>query len=153
MKALLLIALVGALLVPSAIHAQDAIFVNPGVKAGYTFGDRGGFTLGLEVSVTAYWSSTKILGAALDYDYTPAADRHAFHIGAEGSVDFIGLEVGPTWIREKGRDDVGVTITPYLGIVAYPYYSLTLLRDSSPLHQAGIYAKLPIRVYGLIHFL
>ena len=153
MKALLPIALVMALLAVSAARAQDAIFVNPGVKAGYTFGDRGGFTIGLEVSVTAYWSSTKILGAALDYDYCTGAERHRFHIGAEGSVSFVGLQAGPTWVREKGRDDLGLTITPYFGIVAYPYYSLTLLRNAPPLHETGIFAKLPIRVYGLVHYL
>ena len=153
MKSILPIALLGAFLAVSSARAQDAIFINPGVKAGYTFGDRGGFTVGLELSVTAYWSSTKILGAALDYDYCASAERHKFHIGAEGSVDFMGLDAGPTWVREKGRDDFGVTITPYFGLVAYPYYSLTLLRHSPPLHETGIYAKLPIRVYGLIHYL
>jgi hypothetical protein len=153
MNRFILIALLGALCAVSTARAQDAIFVNPGVKLGYTFGDRGGFTLGLEVSVTAYWSSTRILGATLDYDYCGAAERHKFHLGAEGSVDAIGLDVGPTWVREKGRDDFGATITPYFGLIAFPYYSLTILRDSPPLHEAGVYGKLPLRVYGLIHIL
>ncbi len=148
MKTLLLLTILMAL--ASAAHAlgQNSVYVNPGIKVGYTFGDRGGLTFGLELSVTQYQSRGMLLGGVIDYDYTPASGMHKTHLGAEGSVWGLGLDLGPTWVIGNGKSGLGATFTPFVGLVAYPYYSFTAMVGMENIHEAGAYLKPPIHVSG-----
>jgi len=148
MKTVPLLALLMTLAAAPHALGQKSVYVNPGIKVGYTFGGSGGFTFGLELSVTQYQSRGLILGGVIDYDYTPASGMHKTHLGAEGSVWGLGVDVGPTWVSRKGVSGLGATFTPFVGLVAYPYYSFTVAEGMENIHEAGAYLKPAIHVYG-----
>ena len=60
----------------------------------------------------------------------------------------MGLDVGPTFIWEDGKFSAGLGITPYTGIVAIPFLTLTIRYPGSLLFEAGGSLKAPISVYN-----
>ena len=127
-------------------HATDfRTFVNPGIKLGYTFGDQRGFTLGFECSITRMVGDRFSYGGVASVDFCRQLIR--VHTGMQASWG-IGVEWGPTFIRDGSESQFGHSLTPFLGIVAYPYYTMTFRGESPTLYEVGSYVKVPIRVAG-----
>jgi len=137
------------------LFSQDErIWFNPGMKIGYTFGENGGFTWGYEMSITYQQAKTigniKIpyyTGLVIDIDY--CNDIKKIHLGAE-FASVAGICIGPTWITENGKTEVGFSIIPYTGLFLYPYYSFTYRSEKPNIHEIGGYLKLPITNYYTI---
>lgn len=132
-------------------HAQSDWYrcVSPGVKLGYTFGEGGGFTWGLEFSFTFINDELSSKGFVLDLDYTPTFTK--LHLGAQGSYRLVGADIGPTYLfdRTKKTHHYGLTATPFAGAILIPYASGTFLTDHSPIFEAGTYIKLPLPTEGM----
>ncbi len=123
-------------------------YVNPGIKLGYTFGEGGGFTWGVELSYTLTDLEYSSHGVVLDLDFTPTFTK--LHVGGQISYLFVGGEIGPTLLfdRTKGTHHFGVTATPFVGALLMPYVSGTYLVDRDPIFEAGAYGKLPMPTAG-----
>ena len=84
-------------------QSSAVTFFNPGMKAGYTFGEGGGFTLGLELSYTLGFTDKGIYGIVLDIDGWNNKVR--VHLGVEAQLIFVGMCIGPTLtFGHSGRD-------------------------------------------------
>ena len=135
--------------------AETAAQCNPcmsaGVKIGHSFGDNGGFTWGLELSISQWNYENRgagMIGAVLAWDMIGAQDLSRLHFGLQGggvySVGSAGAVAGPTLLFQKGEPvRAGVTLTPFLGVfTAHPYYSLTLAPGRT-YEELGLIAKAP----------
>jgi|JI8StandDraft_1071087.scaffolds.fasta_scaffold64284_2 hypothetical protein len=152
MKTLFATALVvfGMLACTPKVSAFDGMVnFNPGVKLGYTFGKQGGFTFGFEVSLTTNFTNKQIgvwSGVVLDVDF--CEDWTRIHTGFEASALGVGCDVGPSFILRNDTISYGVSIIPFLGVVAYPYYNYSYFENGLELHEVGSYFKLSMMVAG-----
>ncbi len=128
-----------------SLELSSQVVLNPGIKLGHTFGENGGFTWGLEVSLTS--GDGPWFGGVVDIDF--CKERTKFHIGFQGSM-IAGASLGPTFIVEKGETDVGISVVPFAGAILYPYYAFTLRPKKSVIHEAGGFLKVPIAVSGAL---
>jgi len=139
----------------NSLFAQnDRVWINPGLKLGYTFGENGGFTWGYELSITfqqetiiRYVKVPYCIGLVLDVDYCKNITKT--HFGAE-FASLGGLCVGPTWISEGGKTDLGFSIIAFTGVILYPAYTYTYRKEKQDIHEIGGYLKLPITDYYTI---
>lgn len=149
------------LTLPARVRAQCNPCVSAGVKIGHTFGPEGGFTWGLEASVSDWdWSGVMepvlMHGVVFSFDHNTDTDAEKLHIGFEiGAVISIastGLDLGPTIIFDRTKPTrLGFTLTPFLGaFTLHPYYSVTL-GSGDAIEEAGLIGKIPI-VTDPIHF-
>jgi hypothetical protein len=133
-------------------QSSTSVFVSPGISLAYTFGDKGGFTMGAEVSVTTLpTNASYFLGGLVNVDYCFGEQRTKAHLGLEGGGAIFGLDVGPSWVSDRGISDMGITISPFLGLVIYPYYSATLMFHGETIHEAGVWGKWPIPIVNNIN--
>lgn len=125
----------------------NSIYLNPGVKLGYQFGENGGFVYGFEVSVTTYTkSSFPLPGVVFNIDRCKGKTK--IHLGAQTSL-MLGMELGPTLYIDNDKQYWGVSTTIFGFVFAIPYYEYTYLFDTNNLHQIGLFGKVPIPVkYG-----
>ncbi len=89
---------------------NNRYFLNPGIKLGYTFGDHGGFTYGLEISyvqISGYNLAGLSVGPVFNIDFFDGMTR--IHLGVEGTLGQTaagaGLFAGPTLILKDGKKD------------------------------------------------
>ncbi len=133
---------------PCSLFAEDGYYLNPGIKFGYTFGENGGATVGIEVSYTRVGETSDrpfAYGILASVDYCKNADRVRYHIGGE----YLFLAIGPTMIVEAGAIDWGVNVTPYLWAIVVPYFNYTFrTAGHSNLSEVGGFLKIPIWVKG-----
>jgi hypothetical protein len=127
---------------------EDSAIVSPGVKLGYTFGEEGGFTFGIELSVLVRTgpSLSVVLahGPVLDLSWTWDG-IFVLHAGYELASVVLGVEAGPSLVVGRGGTRFGFGVTPWLGgIVVAPYYGHTFVVGAEPLDELGSYLKLPI---------
>lgn len=129
-------------------------WLSPGVKLGYTFGEKGGFTWGVEVSLTF---EQEVRGGTNYYGFVVSMDRcrdlWKIYLGVQGSIATrtffpVGLSAGPTLISENGDLDFGIGLIPFAGFILYPYYHFTYRLSRRSLHEIGGYLKIPIRIIG-----
>lgn len=126
----------------------DETIVSPGVKLGWTFGDRGGLTFGVEVTVlrSAGENARLVLahGPALNLSWS----RGRFHgrLGWEAVSWGFGLEGGPGIVRDADGTHLSLTISPWAGAFVVPYYAHTFVAGAAPVREAGLYGKLPLCV-------
>jgi hypothetical protein len=132
-----------ALLNLTKAFAEDRYFLNPGLKFGHTFGEKGGYTIGFEISHTRF-SSQRSFGMVASIDYCRNANRFRYHLGGE----YLAVAVGPTVIVEAESVDFGFNVTPYFGLFVIPYYNHTLRFTRNDLHELGAFLKFPILVKG-----
>ena len=125
--------------------AEFSTFVNPGIKFGYTFGEQRGFTIGFECSITRMVNDRFAYGAVAAADFCRQLIR--FHLGVQASTA-IGIEWGPTFIQDGSESEFGHSLTPFLGLVAYPYCTMTFRTHSPTLYEVGSYLKVPARMAG-----
>jgi hypothetical protein len=143
--------LLATFVLPTAAPAAD-LFVNPGVKIGWTFGR--GLTYGLELSfvwdVQSEWAERDFTslpyghGLVFDVD-TNFKGFWKAHAGYEAIGPFIGIDVGPTLVGDQGRVLFGLGITPWAGYDVIPYYTYTLaFGGEKNFHEMGTYLKVAI---------
>jgi hypothetical protein len=148
--------IIAILLACGTCVGQSLVTLNPGITIGHTFGDHGGLTLGVELSLVASKdldnSSLYALGAVASYNYCFGGDRHMLHLGAEVSSGIplgIGLDVGPTYVVGRRDQGFGVSATAYAFAVTIPYLDVTYLPGMNvTLTQLGMAGKLPIPLRG-----
>ncbi len=126
------------------------IYINPGVKFGYSFGDKGGFTYGLEVSITSsFTSSFGPFWGGFVFNTYKRKGKKSMHVGAQASYYGFGMDVGPTYVNDYGKMYSGYTITTFGGLIIIPYYSYSGFdNDSLTSHEIGTFVKMPLQVMG-----
>ncbi len=152
MKTLFATALVMLMMLASTptVCAYDGqIYLNPGFKLGYTFGNHGGFTYGFEVSVTtnfdnqqtAVWSGL-VVGVDFCKDWT------RLHTGVEASAMGFGFDVGPSFLYRNDTVSYGTSFIPFIGFGLYPYYNLSYFDNGFETREIGSYAKAGYLISG-----
>jgi len=120
---------------------SEIIFVNPGLKVGYTFGANGGFTFGYEVSIVAInLSNESRYGIVYDYDTFGVNSKH--HIGIEYMYQAGGIDIGPTFFSNNDFSKIGFSIIPSGGALILPYYNFTYIDQQTMFHEVGSYGKI-----------
>jgi hypothetical protein len=132
-------------LLPCKAYSQEtSTYLNPGFRLGYVFGETGGFTAGIEVSYT--WVNTNLAWGILS-----SADwcngRIKIHFGLEAARG-VGISIGPTITKNIDTVDYGFTLTPFGGVILYPFYSYTWRVTSASIQEAGVFIKVPILTSG-----
>jgi hypothetical protein len=148
MKAILLCTAAFLTLASSPLSAQEGwVIVSPGVKFGYTFGERSGWHTGFEVSVISWGGQREQIyyGALIAVEQFRGTTM--FHLGAEGGA-VAGASIGPSLLFRDGASDIAVTMTAYIGGILIPYVSATLPTRFESTYEAGTYLKIPITVRG-----
>lgn len=147
MRRTIVICLMVGLLSPLILKGQAHKYISPGIKLGYTFGPKGGFTFGLELSFIKWVNEEYMYGLVMDIDF--CKDRKKFHVG--GEIGYIyGIDLGPTiiWESDENNSDWGLTFTPYFGaIIPYLYLSYTYrFGKGASIYELGLFLKKPISV-------
>jgi hypothetical protein len=128
----------------SAQHPDFSADFSFGPKIGYTFGDPGSITLGLELS---YFPNDQELSDpyryGLTFDMTFWEDHFSMHLGAEIlALLFVGIDIGPTLISNYQSASIGLGAIAFAGLIGYPYYETVLFADIK--HESvGSYIKIP----------
>jgi hypothetical protein len=141
----LLIVVVFTVANASAQHPNVRADYSIGPKIGYTFGEPGGITLGLEVS---YFPNDQELDNlfryGLTFDATFWEDHFSLHLGAEAiAIVFLGMDIGPTLISDYRTASIGLGTIAFAGFLVYPYY--VMIHFANIEHRSvGGYLKLPI---------
>jgi len=116
------------------------VYVNPGIKLGYMFGEKGEFVFGFELSITSLDNKRDFIwGYVLDYDMTKKIKR--IHLGIEAYRMLLGLDVGPTFAWVEGERFLGFSLIPYGGALLYPFYNYTFLFPNTTFQEIGSYIK------------
>ena len=131
--------------------SADERFISPGIKLGYTFGQGGGFTTGIEVSYIV-WRNELPMAVVLNIDLCGREEKLEYqkiHLGWQIS-HVVGIEAGPTIIWDDGGASLGMTVTPFAGLVfPYGYYSYTLdFAGGRQRNEAGLLLKMPVALPG-----
>ncbi|HXG38856.1 MAG TPA: hypothetical protein VNL36_08825 [Bacteroidota bacterium] len=138
----------------SSTYGQS--FFNPGVKFSHTFGEQGGYTFGVEMSYTfASRGLNGLVGLVFSQDICFSANRRKAHFGVEyiPVPPFVGLQVGPSFLKDDHGSSVGFTTTLFSGAFLLPYAALTFQKKKSALFEAGTYLKIhfPLERISLVH--
>ncbi len=112
-----------------------------GPKIGYTFGNGGGFTGGVEVSYFPYRNFLPG-GFGYTFDLTAWPNHRSVHVGAE-FASLLGIDVGPTVFLDSGRVSGGVSMIPWIGAVIYGYFELDIPFGHVAYQSVGGYLKYP----------
>ena len=127
---------------PAVATAQP--FWSVGPKLGYTFGDNGGFTGGVEVTYFPQNWNSIAYGYTLDVNFWP---KHvSLHLGIEKWL-YVGVDVGPTLFFSNHRVYPGVSIIAWDGFIFYPYYELGIPFNGEFYNSVGGYIKFPIGLH------
>ncbi len=134
---------------PKAYSGDAWVFINPGFKLGYTFGEQGGFTYGFELSVTTDIIKNQSGGRiGVVFDVDACKDWTRIHTGIEASAVIVGCDIGPSFLFRNDTVSYGFSFIPFAGILLYPYYNFSYFEDGFSTHEIGSYFKLPIRISG-----
>ena len=128
--------------------AQYKLFINPGLKFGYAFGEGGGFVFGAEISFVAWPlnDSSLHLGAVISAEIS---DHFSiYHFGGEFGAAIGGFDIGPSIIKMKGESNLGIGTTIYSGFVLMPFFNYTRINSDYHISQIGSYLKFPLLVKG-----
>lgn len=147
MRLALAFALAGCSILPKNNPYPDYV-ISPGVKLAYTFGPRGGWTWGGELTVPIKHGddlhAIVAIGPALNLAWT---SRGVFYLraGAEAVSWFAGFEGGIVWVSDRGRDRVGFGLSPWVSAIwVVGEYTRTWVKGMDDLDELGLYGKLPI---------
>lgn len=118
-------------------------YVCPGIKMGYMFGEKGGFVFGVELSVINFDNNSPVSwGYLLDFDLCHNVKR--FHLGIEGIIYIVGLDIGPTFLFDDGGSYTGYSIITFGGLILDPYYNYTSISQKGTYSEIGSYLKIPL---------
>jgi len=119
------------------------VYINPGIKLGYMFGEKGGFVLGVELSVTKEFPNNyKLWGLVIDFDESKSLDK--IHLGLESSMYVVGIDAGPTFAWDNEGNYLGFSLIPFSGAILIPYYEFTFLNKDKLFSEIGSYIKVTI---------
>ncbi len=124
-----------------AFSAEAQTLVNPGIKLGYRFGDKGGFVAGFDLSIM-FARENHYYGFVLATDGTNK--NIDFHAGFEYGRGIAGICIGPVLRISPAPHLFGFRVTPYAGILLVPYYNYQFLAPSESEHEIGTYIKFTI---------
>jgi hypothetical protein len=161
------LALILLLLTMAAPAAAEEWGFSPGVKLAWTPGR--GITYGIEVSVIrlpdiidpktgdlvadaidgGIQFITKTYGVVVNFE-TTFKGMTQFRVGGEWVGPFIGLEVGPAIVYQRGHGThLGLGFTPWVGYGIIGFYTFTWAFGDAPnMHELGLYLKAPLLGFG-----
>jgi hypothetical protein len=129
---------------------EPTVFLNIGLKMGYTFGPTGGFTMGPEASLTAWTESFPRFAPGFVVGTYSCAGRVVFYCGPQvtGPAS-VGFGASLAVIREDGATDVGLRTEVFGLLFLMPEYGHVFRwQGHEGLDELGMYLKLPVRVSG-----
>lgn len=146
---------------PSPASAQAEWGFSPGIKVAWSPGQR--VTYGLEVSFVRVPDLLSSHSDSLARDVLEAAGRAitrtyglvwnldttfrgfvSMRVGGEWVGPFVGLELGPAFVRDQDGRHFGFGITAWAGYDLYAFYTHTFVRGGRPVDQFGFYLKTPL---------
>lgn len=145
------------LFLSSSVFCQDRVFLNPGVKFGYAFGEKGGFIYGIELSIV-YHSNESIRKGI--YGFVVSIDKlnelSKLHVGFEHTMSYqdtnflngLGFDIGPTLVWNNYEKYLGFSLSVYHGFIIHPYVSFNFINKNVSFHEIGGYIKIPIMLKG-----
>lgn len=136
----------------SSLFAQSKIFVCPGIKLGFCFGEFTEWNIGAELSIVMlpnHSNNEERYGIVLNYDKVD--DMKRFHIGLEYIKGYYGIDIGPTFGWNENEQYYGMSIIPFGGLFVLPFYNFTYLSNNIIIHEVGTYLKLAIGDPGKIN--
>ena len=138
------------------IFCQTRLFISPGVKFGYAFGENSGFIYGIELSVINHSDDKgkSIYGFVVAID--GFKDLKKYHIGIEYTINNhdgnffngLGFETGPTLVFNSENKSLGFSVTAYHGLFIHPYFSYHFVSKRRDIQEIGSYLKFPIMIKG-----
>jgi hypothetical protein len=141
----------------SSILCQDRVFLCPGVKFGYAFGENDGFIYGIELSIVYHSNESNRKGI---YGFVISIDKlnelNKLHLGVEHTMsdedtnflNGLGFEIGPTLVWDKYEKYLGCSLTAYHGFIIHPYFSFNFINKNVSFHELGAYIKIPVMMKG-----
>ncbi len=131
-------------------YSQDKAFISPGLKIGYELGDKGGWTIGMEVSYVMDFKNITYLGLVINYDFLN--NKHKILLGVEYLLPPLpvgGITIGPSiLIDKKNNVHFGASVIPFLGLWGYFYYDYSFFYTHQAIENMGLYLKIPLQVQG-----
>lgn len=146
---------------PSCAAAQAEWGFSPGIKLAWSPGQR--VTYGLEVSFVRVPDLLSAHSDSLVSDVFHAAGRAitrtygivwnldtnfdgfvSMRLGGEWVGPFVGLELGPAYVRDRDGRHFGFGITTWVGYDLYAFYTHTFVRRGQAVDQFGFYLKTPL---------
>jgi len=143
----IVVACAGCSLLPKD-NPYPSYVISPGVKIAYTFGPRGGWTYGGELSVPIRYGddlhSIVAIGPAFNFAWTSHGTSYA-RLGVEAVSWFVGVEGGPTWVNDRTGNHFGIAISPWASAIwAVAEYTHTFVVGAPDLDEVAAIGKLPI---------
>lgn len=133
-------------------HQAQGVYVNPGIKIAYQFGQNSGFVYGIEISCTTFLDNINqpesIIGIVLDIDMLKG--RPMIHLGVEKNfISIMGLDIGPTIYFAEEKTLIGVTFNYFVGpVLLFGNFSFTkFFGEITAYTQIGLYAKYPLLLH------
>lgn len=116
--------------------------VNPGLKLAWA-GPEDGLTLGVEV--TYFDKNGFFYGFVGGYDYCVGKARHKIRVGPYGGVNIErtapGIDLTGVLILERGKFDLGASLTAFFGVLVIPHYTYTVRLNDQPINEVGVFIK------------
>ncbi len=130
------------------------VAINPGLKMGWVLGEGGGPFYGVEISLSAVLNSYDAgksggYGFGLVFNRYSVNGRRVTHVGVEAMYRGLGLQAGPTFVRElDGGSNTGISVEGFYGAIVFAHAERTFMFDGTSWWHAGFYGKLPIPIAG-----
>lgn len=140
-----------------SLFCQGRVFLCPGFKFGYAFGENDGFIYGLELSMVYHSDESigrSIYGLVISIDKLKELNK--FHIGFERTIgndqtnflNGLGFEIGPTLVWSDDEKYFGLSVCAYHGFIFYPYFTFNFINKDVSFQEIGGYLKFPIMMTG-----
>ena len=125
------------------------VFLSPGFSFSHSFGENGGFTFGVEISLVFVDADIgQCFGAVTSFKTNK--NIQSIHVGAE-YMYWAGIECGPTFTfeRNSNKNYTGLSVTGFLSAIALaPYYTYVFNFKNIDNSDVGSYLKFPIFIGG-----
>jgi hypothetical protein len=147
MRAVVLLATGCSSLLPQQ-NPFPSYVISPGVKLAYTFGPRGGWTYGGEITAPIKHGddlhAIVALGPAFNFAWTSHGTTYV-RFGLDVVSWFVGLEGGPTIVSDRTGTHFGVGVQAWgSSIWVVGEYTHTFVVGAPALDELGAYGKLPL---------
>ncbi len=132
-------------------HINPSVYVVPGIKISYIFGEKSAFLFGAEVSFGSLSGKGPYLfyGGVIGVDFFSSKIR--LNLNFEGqNWPYPGLSAGPNILFENNDVKFGINFSIYesIGYTAI-YYNFCYFPGGTLFHETGGYLKLPINLKAL----
>jgi hypothetical protein len=141
---------------PLTTDGQTHAYFSPGLKLGYVFGEKGGFNMGIEASLTfeSNQHNPIFYGIVISHDQCAHSEWSRIHVGLQASGIInqtigAGVEIGPTWIYGKEFFATGFTGTAFAGGFLFTTVSYHHFVNEQDSFEPGFLAKIHIPLYPI----